>query len=283
MRKQHYNLSASLLRFLSSLSLFVFCLLALSPTSKIDALSSSTVCNTPTTQNTSIGPTELIHITKTHDDGLGNYTLIQKMSDPTSADSFENILKLISNPSNRVVEDVGPGFLSIYLWGGQMSNITRVSPTEIQFDITLNAITVPGLPNPCLDPIDSSNYLDSAVTLNSIYSSHTIGVPSPNSGTALDFIVTTYSTTTTYYDEDGDGEKSNIDPDDNDKCATTAQTACQTATPKAPNTGIKSTDSIAKVATSSLFFIGIVFLKIKRRINLKDSHKNSIIIKYRNH
>lgn len=217
---------------LMALLLSVIYLLVLVPNGSVNALSSSTVCNTPTTQNIHFDSTELVQITKTQEDGIGNFTLVQEMTDTSSADKFENILRIASESNNRIIEDVGPGFLYIYLWGGEINNVTRLSPTEIQFDIVLGSNTVPTLPNPCIDPVNDSDYINSATMLNSIYNSYVIGVPSPNSGTALNFIATTYSITTTYYDQDNDGEKSNIDPNDNDKCVTSQQTACEIITPQ---------------------------------------------------
>jgi hypothetical protein len=154
----------------------------------------ATCKSTDTTYNFS--DTDMVGFTITANDGNGNYTIIQEQSNTIAHNKFLTLLQNVSQPNARILEDIGPGFTTLHMWTGNVTNVTSISPTEVQFDFHVEAgvtDTPTPLISPCVDPVPDATYQADAVTLRSIYDPVPLNVQQPNGATALILTVTNYS------------------------------------------------------------------------------------------
>lgn len=153
----------------------------------------ATCKSTDTTYNFS--DTDMVGFTITANDGNGNYTIIQEQSNTIAHNKFLTLLQNVSQPNARILEDIGPGFTTLHMWTGNVTNVTSISPTEVQFDFHVEAgvtDTPTPLISPCVDPVPDATYQADAVTLRGIYDPVPLNTQQPNGGTALIFTVTNY-------------------------------------------------------------------------------------------
>ena len=96
--------------------------------------------------------------------------------------------------NSRAVEVVGNNLATFYWWNGNVSNVSLLSASEVQFEIHVGAgfDTPTALPTPCVDAVSDPDYQNSASMLNSVYTAAGVGVFQNNSGQELVFNVTTY-------------------------------------------------------------------------------------------
>jgi hypothetical protein len=149
-----------------------------------------------TTTTYDFSDTDMVGFTITANDGNGNYTIIQEQANTIAHDKFLALLQNVSQTNARTVEDIGPGFIMFNFWSGNVSNVIDYSPTEVQFEIHVEAgvsDTPVALTVPCVDPIPDSTYQSSATALRSIYDPVPLNTQQANSGTALIFTVTNYT------------------------------------------------------------------------------------------
>lgn len=154
----------------------------------------ATCKSTNTTYNFS--DTDMVGFTITANDGNGNYTIIQEQSNTIAHNKFLTLLQNVSQPNARILEDVGPGFTTFHMWTGNVTNVTSISPLEVQFDFHVEAgvsDTPTPLVSPCVDPVPDATYQADAVALRGIYDPVPLNTQQPNGGTALIFTVTNYS------------------------------------------------------------------------------------------
>ena len=153
------------------------------------------ICSSTTTTY-DFSDTDMVGFTITANDGNGNYTIIQEQANTIAHDKFLALLQNVSQTNARTVEDIGPGFIMFNFWSGNVSNVIDYSPTEVQFDIHVEAgvsdTPIP-LTAPCVDPVPDSTYQSSATALRSIYDPVPLNTQQANGGTALVFTVTNYT------------------------------------------------------------------------------------------
>lgn len=156
-------------------------------------------CNAVAT-NYSFLATDFVAITVTANDGNGNYTLVQEMSNATAQDNFLAFITQTALPNSRAFEDIGPGILQLY-WGNQsVTNIVDLSATAVQYDFHVQPGVTDAptpLPAPCSDPIADQQYIDSATFLRNTFDSYTLNVPQSNAGVDINSTVTNYTVTNT--------------------------------------------------------------------------------------
>lgn len=139
--------------------------------------------------------TDMVGFTITANDGNGNFTIIQEQTNQTAHDRFLLMLNEVSQPDTRVEENIGNGLMYFYLHNGNVTNVTSISPTEVQFDFHVEpgVTDIPSaLPMPCVDVISNSEYQNTASQLKSLYESAPLNILQPNSGIPLTFTLTNY-------------------------------------------------------------------------------------------
>ena len=151
-----------------------------------------------TTQTiTSFAGTDFVDITKTFDDGNGNYTLEQEMATPASATALFNIITLAETAGVRTEENIASGAFILNFWEANVTNATLITPTRIRYDAHTNAsLGVPTpLNSPCVDPVSDVQYVNSVAFLDAQFAGWTLNNPNGNSGPDIEFIQTQYTAT----------------------------------------------------------------------------------------
>jgi len=143
-----------------------------------------------------LSDTDLTTFTITANDGNGNFTGVQDFSNPAVVSTFINMLTLLSSSGARTTEDIANGAVIFNFWEQNISNVVQTGPTQVQYDIHLEAgvtDTPTPLTAPCVDPVADSVYQSSAATLKSIFDGYVLGVPVPNGGAVIVFTVSVYT------------------------------------------------------------------------------------------